>query len=176
MDDCSPVYHLVTQQPLKLSLLSSAGREKSTGQGAVAVLCRGSYCVGHVSQTLVLLSTLRPFNGLFSRTTCVSQHQEGKPFWILLEQEIYGVVVASAGPYANHLHVAPDRYPCEYLTTQVSARRMFFLLPNQQHQSTGGRLWYLHLSLTLTQPYLCRKETLNSNQATNRPPPKCLMC
>jgi len=26
----------------------------------------------------------------FSRTTCVSQHQKGKPFWILLEQEMMG--------------------------------------------------------------------------------------
>jgi len=28
------------------------------------------------------------------------------------------VAVASAGPYANHLHLAPDRQPCQYLTTQ----------------------------------------------------------
>ena len=33
-------------------------------------------------------TTLHPFNGLFSRTTWVSRHQKGKPFWILLEQEI----------------------------------------------------------------------------------------
>ena len=31
---------------------------------------------------------VHPFNGLFSRTTCVSLHQKGKPFWILLVQEI----------------------------------------------------------------------------------------
>jgi len=30
------------------------------------------------------------FNGLFSRTTWVSRHQKGKPFWILLKQEIMG--------------------------------------------------------------------------------------
>ena len=30
------------------------------------------------------------FNGHFSRTTWVSQHQKGKPFWILLEQEVMG--------------------------------------------------------------------------------------
>jgi len=35
--------------------------------------------------TLLLL--LHPFNGLFSR---VSRHQKGKPFWILLEQEMMG--------------------------------------------------------------------------------------
>jgi len=31
---------------------------------------------------------LHPFNGLFSRTSWVSRHQKGKPFWILLEQEM----------------------------------------------------------------------------------------
>jgi len=35
-------------------------------------------------------TTLHPFNGLFSRTTLVRQHQKGKPFWILLEQEMMG--------------------------------------------------------------------------------------
>jgi len=30
------------------------------------------------------------FNGLFSRTTCVSWHQKGKPFWTLLKQEMMG--------------------------------------------------------------------------------------
>jgi len=28
-----------------------------------------------------------------------------------------GVAMASAGPYANHLHLAPDREPRQYLTT-----------------------------------------------------------
>jgi len=36
------------------------------------------------------------FNSLFSRTTWVSRHRKRKPFWILLEQEIMGVAVASA--------------------------------------------------------------------------------
>jgi len=26
-----------------------------------------------------------------------------------------GVAVASAGPYANHLQLAPDRQPCQFL-------------------------------------------------------------
>jgi len=60
--------------------------------------------VKHVSTVSVKLSTtaqvcfvyfslllpLRPFNGLFSRTAWVSRHQKGKPFWILLEQEMMG--------------------------------------------------------------------------------------
>jgi len=33
---------------------------------------------------------LYPFNGLFSKTAWVSWHQKGKPFWILLEQEMMG--------------------------------------------------------------------------------------
>jgi len=38
----------------------------------------------------------------------VSRHQKGKPFCILLSEKD-GVAVASAGLYANHLHLAPDR-------------------------------------------------------------------
>jgi len=34
--------------------------------------------------------TLHPFNGLFSKTTWVSQQLKGKPFWILLEKEMMG--------------------------------------------------------------------------------------
>jgi len=34
---------------------------------------------------LPLLLLLHPFNSRFSSTTWVSQHQKGKPFWILLE-------------------------------------------------------------------------------------------
>jgi len=33
--------------------------------------------------------TLR-FNGLFCRTTWVSQHKNGKPFWISIKQEMMG--------------------------------------------------------------------------------------
>jgi len=52
-------------------------------------------------------SVLRPF---FPRQPdLVSWHQKGKPFWVLLEQEMMGVAVASAGPYANHLRLASDR-------------------------------------------------------------------
>jgi len=33
---------------------------------------------------------IHTFNGLFSSTTRVSGHQKGKPFWILLKQEMMG--------------------------------------------------------------------------------------
>jgi len=36
--------------------------------------------------------------------------QGGQPFWISQEQEMMGVAVVSAGPYANHLHLTPDNH------------------------------------------------------------------
>ena len=42
------------------------------------------------SSTIRTTTLLHPFSGLFSRTTWVSWHQKGKPFWILLEQEMVG--------------------------------------------------------------------------------------
>jgi len=38
----------------------------------------------------MLLLLQHPFNSLFSRTTWVSWHQKGKPFWILREHEMMG--------------------------------------------------------------------------------------
>jgi len=53
----------------------------------------------------VLLLILHPFNGLFSRTAWVSRCQKK------MRQEMmgFGDAVASAGPYANNVHLAPDR-------------------------------------------------------------------
>ena len=36
------------------------------------------------------LLLLHLFNGLFSRTTWISRHLIGKPFWILINQEVMG--------------------------------------------------------------------------------------
>ena len=47
--------------------------------------------------------------------------------------------VASAGPYANNLHLAPDRKPHQHLITQKFTGRMLFLTPNQQRQSIEGQ-------------------------------------
>jgi len=54
---------------------------------------------------------LHPFNGLFSRTTWVSWYQKSKTSLDLNEARDNGVwdAVASAGPHANNLHLAPDR-------------------------------------------------------------------
>jgi len=40
------------------------------------------------NHTCTLLLLLHPFNGFFPQKTWVSWHQKGKPFWILLEQEM----------------------------------------------------------------------------------------
>jgi len=67
-----------------------------------------------------LLLLLHPFSGLFSRTTWISRHQKSKPFNHsgFYRSKRWQGGVASAGPYANHWHLAPDRKPCQYLTTQ----------------------------------------------------------
>jgi len=51
---------------------------------------------------------LHLFNGLFE-ATWVSWHQKGRTILDFTEARDVGVAVASAGPYANHLHPAPDR-------------------------------------------------------------------
>jgi len=53
-----------------------------------------------------------PFNGLFSRTTWASRYQKDKTSLDLNESRDDGgfaMAVASAGPYANNLHLTPDR-------------------------------------------------------------------
>jgi len=87
-------------------------------------------------------TTLHPFNGLFSGTTWVSQYQEGKTSVDLNEARDDGgfeVAVTSAGPYANSLHTSRQ------ITTpsphhSISTGRMLFFMPNQQYQSTEGRI------------------------------------
>jgi len=49
------------------------------------------------------------------------------------------VAVASAGPYAS-LHLAPERQQRQHPTTQFFTGRMPFLPPNQQRQSTEGKV------------------------------------
>jgi len=69
-------------------------------------------CLAEVKETKYLIYTilllLHPFNGLFSRATWVSWHQKGKPFWILLQQEMRW-----QWHQMDHmqiiLHLAPDR-------------------------------------------------------------------
>jgi len=79
------------------------------------------------------------FNGLFSGTTWVSLHQEGKTSQHLNEARddgCFGMATASAGPYANNLHLAPDRQPTPHHS--IFTGRMLFPMPNQQRQSKEG--------------------------------------
>jgi len=50
-----------------------------------------------------------PFNSLLSWTAWLSQHQKCQTILDINEARDDGVAVASAGPYANHLHLAADR-------------------------------------------------------------------
>jgi len=64
-------------------------------------------------------TTTTTFNCLFSRTTWISQYQKGKTSLDLNEERDgggFGMAVASAGPYANNLHLAPDRKPQHLVT------------------------------------------------------------
>jgi len=76
-----------------------------------------------------------------SRTTSVRQHQKGKPFWILLEQEKMGwqwheldhmQILCTSLQADNHASPLP-------LTTHFFTGWMPFVPPNQQCQSTEGK-------------------------------------
>ena len=70
-----------------------------------------------------------PIYSLFSTTASVSPYQKGRTLLDFNEARDDGVEVASAGPYANHLH----------LVTQFFMGWMLFLTPNQQCRSTEGK-------------------------------------
>jgi len=52
---------------------------------------------------------LHPFNGILSTTTWVSRYQKCRTVQDFNGARDDGVVVASAGLYANHLYFTPDR-------------------------------------------------------------------
>jgi len=79
-----------------------------------------------------------PFDGLFSRTTWVRWHQKAYTIMNINEARDDGVAAASAGPYANHLHLAPDRQPNQHLIIRFFTGRMFFLMRNQRCQSNDS--------------------------------------
>jgi len=62
---------------------------------------------GSGSSPLILSGDSQPFDGLFSRTTRVSQHQKGRTILDFNEARDDRVAVTSAGPhYDNRLHTA----------------------------------------------------------------------
>ena len=92
------------------------------------------YRVTTLCHTILLL---HPFNGLFSRTTWISRHQKGKTSLDLNEARDDGVLdaVASAGPYANNLHLADNHTKS---TSLNFSDWMHFLTPIKHCQSTDG--------------------------------------
>jgi len=68
-----------------------------------------SAAYGARSATNQLQTNEHPSNGLFTSTTWVSRHQKGHINLDFNEARDDLVALASAGPYANHLHLAPDR-------------------------------------------------------------------
>jgi len=79
---------------------------------------------------------IHTFNGLFSKTTWVSRHQKGKPFWISLKQETMGW----QWHQLDHMQIictTLQTEPCQYPISQ------FFYGPNalpdaQPTVSKGG--------------------------------------
>ena len=94
-----------------------------------------NYRVTECNQThCSTLQLLHPFKGLFSRTTWVSQFQKSKTSLDLNEARDHGVLGRQwhkIGPYANNLHLNPDRQPHQHLITSI-----FTGWVNQQRQST----------------------------------------
>ena len=92
-------------------------------------------------QNIRMQLLIHPFNGLFSRTTWVSRHQKGKPFWILLEQEMtvwrwhqldHMQIICTSLQTDNHASTSP----LSFFTGQIP-----FLPTNQQRQSTQGKIY-----------------------------------
>jgi len=72
-------------------------------------------------------------------TTWVTWHQKGLTHLDFDEARDDGVVVASAGLYANHLHLTLDRQPCQHFITQFFTGWVLFLMPNQQYQNAEDK-------------------------------------
>jgi len=68
-----------------------------------------AFMLWHFDWHIVRAADRHPFNGLFSGTTWVSRHQKGKTSLDFSKARDDGVALASAGPYAGHLHLATDR-------------------------------------------------------------------
>jgi len=97
-------------------------------------------CKSKLLLLLLLLLLLHLFNSLFSRTTWVSRYQKGKPFWILLKQEMMerqwhqlDLVCKSFAPRSRQMTTP-------VLHHSVFTGRMPILPPNQQCQNTEGKV------------------------------------
>jgi len=79
-----------------------------------------------------------PFIGLFSGTTLVSRHQNGKISLNLNEGRDDGVALTSAGPYKNHCTSLQIVNHATTASLSLSGH-MLFLTLNQECQTTEGR-------------------------------------
>ena len=91
-----------------------------------------------IAHTHIYIHT-RPFNSPLSGTTRVSRYQKGKPIWILLKQEtVTGSVISWAicksAPRSRQITMPAPHH----------TGRLPFLPPNQQRQSTEGKLPYYY--------------------------------
>ena len=68
--------------------------------------------------------------------------------------------VTSAEPYANNLHLVPDRYPHKHPHHSSFTGRMLFLTPSQQCQSTEGRTCRCMCKYCDIQSYKCQSNQL----------------
>ena len=66
----------------------------------------------YVIITILPKTDRHPFYGLFSRTPWISRHQKSKTNLDCNEARDDRVAVASAGPYASHMQLNPDRQLC----------------------------------------------------------------
>jgi len=103
------------------------------------------YKYGLYRNTYMHKQKKHPFSGLFSRTTRVSQHKEGKTILDFNEARGDGVVVASAKSSICKSFAPPSRQitmPAPHHSFFTG--RILFLMPNQPCQSTEGTE-YLHV-------------------------------
>ena len=106
-----------------------------TGNSYFVAICCTSICVFNVCVNIL------PSNGLFSRTTWVSQYQEGKTSLDLNEARDYGVLGCSGISWTICKQSAPR---CRQITTPTPHHSIFtgwmlFLTLSQQCQSTERR-------------------------------------
>jgi len=115
----------------KISRFRSDSEQKWLHSKVSALQCLHTIHFKVFRRKCIITTRLHAFYGLFSRTIRVSLHQKGKPFWILMKQEMMG---GSGISWTISRSFAPQ---CRQITTCFTGW-MLFLLPNQQCQSTEG--------------------------------------
>jgi len=112
--------------------------------------CRGLPCLWHY-----VLLPLHPFNGLFSRKTWVRRYWKGKTSLDLNEARDDGVWGCSGISWTIRKQSAPRSRQITTPTPHQSilTGRMLFLTPNQQCQSSRGKV--LCIIKQVNRTYMC---------------------